>query len=139
MAACGCHVPAPGRVVRRRHSSEPSFRRATRYDVWRFLAPTRTTEVVIGSEGAGIKLDRPVPGEVLSRLTYQAAAATAAGPARQPGRPPPPLAQRAGDLPAGRVLRGRPISRPGRAARLADSLFRPRSTRPYPAGTATLF
>jgi hypothetical protein len=28
-AACGCHGPAPGRVVRRPDSSEPSFRRAT--------------------------------------------------------------------------------------------------------------
>jgi hypothetical protein len=117
MAARDCHAPAPGRAVRRPHSSEPSSRRAARHDAWRILAPTRTTEVVIGSGGAGIKPGRPVPGEVLSRLTYQAAAATTAGPARQPGRPPPPLAQRAGDLPAGRVLRGRPGSRPDRAAR----------------------
>ena len=42
-----------------------------RYGVWRFLAPTCTTEVVIGSEGTGIHLDRPVPGEVLKRLTYR--------------------------------------------------------------------
>lgn len=42
-----------------------------RYGVWRFLAPTCTTEVVIGSEGTGIRLDRPVPGEVLKRLTYR--------------------------------------------------------------------
>jgi hypothetical protein len=41
-----------------------------RYGVWRFLAPTCTTEVVIGAEGTGIHLDRPVPGEMLKRLTY---------------------------------------------------------------------
>lgn len=38
----------------------------TRHGVWRFLAPTCTTEVVIGSEGTGIHLDRPVPGEISS-------------------------------------------------------------------------
>jgi hypothetical protein len=37
---------------------------------WRFLAPTCTTEVIIGAEGTGINLDRPLPGEVLKRLTY---------------------------------------------------------------------
>jgi hypothetical protein len=37
---------------------------------WRFLAPTCTTEVVIGLEATGIRLDRPVPGDVLKRLTY---------------------------------------------------------------------
>ena len=37
---------------------------------WRFLAPTCTTEVVIGTETTGIYLDRPVPGDVLKRLTY---------------------------------------------------------------------
>lgn len=37
---------------------------------WRFLAPTCTSEVVIGTEGTGIHLDRPVPGEILKRLTY---------------------------------------------------------------------
>ena len=37
---------------------------------WRFLAPTCTTEVVIGTEATGIRLDRPVPGDVLKRLTY---------------------------------------------------------------------
>jgi hypothetical protein len=42
-----------------------------RYREWRFLAPTCTTEVVIGAEGTGIHLDRPVPGEILKRLTYQ--------------------------------------------------------------------
>jgi hypothetical protein len=41
-----------------------------RYGGWRFLAPTRTTEVVIGSEGTGILLDRPLPVEMLRRLTY---------------------------------------------------------------------
>ena len=42
----------------------------SRYGIWRFLAPTCTTEVVIGAEGTGIHLDRPMPGEVLKRLTY---------------------------------------------------------------------
>jgi hypothetical protein len=42
----------------------------THYGGWRFLAPTCTSEVVIGSEGTGIHLDRPVPGEILKRLTY---------------------------------------------------------------------
>jgi hypothetical protein len=37
---------------------------------WRFLAPTCTTEVVIGVDGTGIRLDRPLPGEILKRLTY---------------------------------------------------------------------
>jgi hypothetical protein len=37
---------------------------------WRFLAPTCTTEVVIGAEATGIHLDRPLPGEILKRLTY---------------------------------------------------------------------
>lgn len=37
---------------------------------WRFLAPTCTTEVVIGVEGTSIHLDRPLPGDVLKRLTY---------------------------------------------------------------------
>jgi hypothetical protein len=41
-----------------------------RYPLWRFLAPTCTTEVVIGAGGTGIHLDRPVPAEVLKRLTY---------------------------------------------------------------------
>jgi hypothetical protein len=42
-----------------------------RYRAWRFLAPTCTTEVVIGAGGTDIHLDRPVPGEILKRLTYQ--------------------------------------------------------------------
>ena len=42
-----------------------------RYTGWRFLAPTCTTEVVIGCEGTRIYLDRPLPGEILKRLTYQ--------------------------------------------------------------------
>jgi hypothetical protein len=37
---------------------------------WRFLAPTCTTEVVIGTQATSIHLDRPVPGDVLKRLTY---------------------------------------------------------------------
>lgn len=42
-----------------------------RYTRWRFLAPTCTTEVVVGAEGTRVHLDRPVPGDVLKRLTYQ--------------------------------------------------------------------
>lgn len=42
-----------------------------RYGGWRFLAPTCTSDVVIGSEGTGIHLDRPIPGEILKRLTYR--------------------------------------------------------------------
>src|SRR5690242_15047718 len=42
-----------------------------RYPAWRFLAPTCTTEIVIGSEGTSIMLDRPLPGEILRRLTYR--------------------------------------------------------------------
>ncbi len=38
--------------------------------MWRFLAPTCTTEVVVGAAGTGIHLDRPVPGEILKRLSY---------------------------------------------------------------------
>jgi hypothetical protein len=41
-----------------------------RYKMWRFLAQTCTTEVVIGTEGTHIHLDRPMPGEALRRLTY---------------------------------------------------------------------
>jgi hypothetical protein len=41
-----------------------------RHGAWRFLAPTCTTEVVIGSECTGILLDRPLPGEILKGLTY---------------------------------------------------------------------
>jgi hypothetical protein len=40
------------------------------YGEWRFLASTCTTEAVISCEGTGIYLDRPVPGEILKRLTY---------------------------------------------------------------------
>lgn len=42
-----------------------------RYGMWRFLAPTCTDEVVIGADGTGIRLDRPLPGEMLIRLTYR--------------------------------------------------------------------
>jgi hypothetical protein len=42
-----------------------------RYPAWRFLAPTCTSEVVIGAEGTGIMLNRPVPAEILHRLTYR--------------------------------------------------------------------
>ena len=41
-----------------------------RYGSWRFLALTCTTEIVIGSEGTSILLDRPLPGEIPRRLTY---------------------------------------------------------------------
>lgn len=41
-----------------------------RYGLWRFLAPTCTSEVVIGSEGTRVLLDRPLPGDMLRRLTY---------------------------------------------------------------------
>ena len=41
------------------------------HHVWQFLAPTCTTEVVIGAESTAIHLDRPVPGEILKRLTYR--------------------------------------------------------------------
>jgi hypothetical protein len=41
-----------------------------RCGAWRFLAPTCTTEVVIGFEGTGVLLDQPLPGEILRRLTY---------------------------------------------------------------------
>ena len=44
-----------------------------------------------------------------------------AGPSRQRRRPPPPLDRRAGHLPAGRILRSRSASHPGRTARRADS------------------
>ena len=42
-----------------------------RYSEWRFLAPSCTSEVVIGSGGTGIHFNRPVPGEILQRLTYR--------------------------------------------------------------------
>lgn len=41
------------------------------YPQWRFLAPACTSEVVIGSQGTAIHLDRPVTGEILKRLTYR--------------------------------------------------------------------
>jgi hypothetical protein len=41
------------------------------YPEWRFLAATCTSEVVIGSAGTAIHLDRPVAGEILKRLTYR--------------------------------------------------------------------
>lgn len=42
-----------------------------RYQAWRFLAPTCTSEVVIGHQGTGVLLDRPLPGQILQRLTYR--------------------------------------------------------------------
>jgi hypothetical protein len=44
-----------------------------------------------------------------------------AGPSRQRRRPPPPLDRRAVHLPAGRILRSRSASHPGRTAQRADS------------------
>jgi hypothetical protein len=41
-----------------------------RYNSWRFLASTCTTEVVVGCQGTGIYLDAPVPGGILKRLAY---------------------------------------------------------------------
>ena len=63
----------------------------------------------------------PDPGRDPQAADLPAAAGTAASPARQRGRPPPPPGQRAGHLPARRVLRRRPGRYPGRAARRADS------------------
>jgi len=40
-----------------------------RYGSWRFPAPACTAGVVIGSEGTGILPGRPLPGEILRRLT----------------------------------------------------------------------
>jgi hypothetical protein len=42
-----------------------------RYSAWRFLASACTSEVVLGGEGTGVLLDRPLPGEILQRLTYR--------------------------------------------------------------------
>lgn len=42
-----------------------------RYSAWQFLAPICTSEVVIGCEGTGVLRDRPLPGEILQRLTYR--------------------------------------------------------------------
>jgi len=41
------------------------------YGAWRFLVPTCTTKVVLGVAETGILLDRPLPGEILQRLTYR--------------------------------------------------------------------
>jgi hypothetical protein len=41
-----------------------------RYAEWSFLAETRTTEVVIGTEGTPIRRDRIVPGDVLRSWRY---------------------------------------------------------------------
>ncbi len=60
-----------------------------RYPAWRFLAPTCTTEVVTGSEGTTIMLNRPVPGQILQRMTYR------------PRRGPRPVRHVSGD---GRLL-----------------------------------
>ena len=40
------------------------------YGASRFLVLTCTTEVVLGVGETGILLDRPLPGEILQRLTY---------------------------------------------------------------------
>jgi len=110
-----------------------------RSGAWRFLAPTCTTEVVLGSEGTGILLDRPLPGEILGRLTYR------------PRRGPRPVRHVSDD---GRLLHS--ISVQG-IYRLAESsaadlevvlagppgtpipLSRPRRHQGVPAGMDTLF
>jgi hypothetical protein len=74
-----------------------------RYLRWRFLAPTCTSEVVIGTEGTRVHFDRPVPGEILKRLTYR------------PRRGPRPVKHVSQD---GRLLH--PLSVPG-IYRLAES------------------
>jgi hypothetical protein len=109
------------------------------YSAWRFLAPTCTTEVVLGCEGTGVLLDHPLPGEVLQRLTYR------------PRRGPRPVRHVSDD---GRLLH--PVSVQG-IYRLAGSsaadleavlagppgepipLSRPRRHQPVPAGMDTLF
>lgn len=53
------------------HGERPLEEYFGRYPGWGFLAPTCTTEIVIGTEGTRVHLDRPVPGEVLKRLTYR--------------------------------------------------------------------
>jgi hypothetical protein len=110
-----------------------------RYHAWRFLAPTCTTEVVIGSEGTAVTLDRPLPGEILRRLTYR------------PRRGPRPVRHVSSD---GRLLRS--LSVQG-IYRLAESsaadleailagppgtpipLSRPRKHHDIPAGMNPLF
>jgi hypothetical protein len=110
-----------------------------RYGAWGFLAPTCTTEVVIGAGGTGILLDRPLPGEILQRLTYR------------PRRGPRPVRHVSDD---GRLLHS--ISVQG-IYRLAGSsaadleailagppgepipLYQSRKQQPVPAGTDTLF
>jgi hypothetical protein len=104
-----------------------------------FLAPTCTTEVVIGAGGTGIMLDRPMPGEILQRLTYR------------PRRGPRPVRHVSDD---GLLLHS--ISVQG-IYRLAGSsaadleailagppgepipLYQSRKQQPVPAGTDTLF
>ena len=110
-----------------------------RYGAWRFLAPTCTTEVVIGSEGTGILLDRPLPGEILRQLTYRPRRGTAAvRHVSQDGRLLHSLSVQgiyrlaessAADLEA--VLAGRPGA--------PIPLSRPRRHQAVPASTDTLF
>ncbi len=110
-----------------------------RYGAWRFLAPTCTTEVVLGSEGTGVLLDRPLPGEILRRLTYQ------------PRRGPRPVRHVSKD---GRLLHSPSVQG---IYRLAESsaadleailagppgkpipLYRSRNPQAVPAGTDSLF
>jgi hypothetical protein len=109
------------------------------YSAWRFLAPTCTTEVVLGREGTGVQIDRPLPGEILQRMTCR------------PRRGPRPVRHVSED---GRLLH--PISVQG-IYRLAESsaadleavlagppgepipLSRPRRHQSAPAGMDTLF
>jgi hypothetical protein len=116
-------------------------RHLARYPAWRFLAPTCTTEIVTGSGGTPVMLDRPVPGEVLGRLTYL------------PRRGPRPVRH---VTPDGRLLHAISVQGIYRLARSSaadlDALLagppgppipltrppRPRPA-PVPAGTDTLF
>jgi hypothetical protein len=94
------------------HHSEPSFRRAT-VQPGDVLYPIGFCDQVLYLLGR-MRVQQIVP-------VGEDRAGTAAGPARQPGWPPPASAQRAGYLPARRILRSRPGSYPGRAARQTSS------------------
>jgi hypothetical protein len=110
-----------------------------RYGSSRFLAPTCTTEVVIGSEGTSILLDRPLPGEILRRLTYR------------PRRGPRPIRHVSAD---GRLLRSLSVQGIYRLAEPSAAdleavlagppgepipLSRPRKPPAVPEGMDTLF
>ena len=42
-----------------------------RYPTWDFLAPTCTTEVVIGQDGTPLRLDLAIPPDMLARLRFR--------------------------------------------------------------------